>query len=284
VNWRTWQGGLRPRRRRYFDTSWARLTHHHGERARRARLGRRRHRSGSKHAGQPASMLIPPVVGLRIVGETREGVTATDVVLTSPNCFVAKAFVGKFVEPSDRGEGLSVETRAPLATCRRVWRHLHDLSDRPSHSRLSPSLVARPRNSPWSKAYAKAQGVWHARTRARAHLLRVRGVDLATVEPSLAGPKLLKTAFSLSGARGASATPLGASPSKFRGVAPRSPARRRRRGGRITSCQTREPVGVDCGRLVAKKAIERGLARKPLVKTSLVREVACHRLLELRDS
>jgi aconitate hydratase len=87
--------------------------------------------------GQPSSMLIPPVVGLRLVGATREGVTATDVVLTITQLLRRHGVVGKFVEAFGPGvKSLSLETRATIGNMSRVRRDVHRLSYRPSHAGL----------------------------------------------------------------------------------------------------------------------------------------------------
>ncbi len=223
--------------------------------------------------GQPASMLIPPVVGLRIVGETREGVTATDVVLTITQLLRRQGVVGKFVEAFGPGvKALSVETRATIgnmspeygATCTifpidEVTLDYLAFTGRPS---AQLALV---------EAYAKAQGVWHHEHAPEPTYSEYVELDLATVEPSLAGPKRPQDRVSLSGARGAFRDALGREPIEVRGV---DAADHLRDGAvvvaAITSCtNTSNPSVLIAAGLVAKNALARGLSAKPWVKTSL---------------
>jgi aconitate hydratase len=223
--------------------------------------------------GQPASMLIPPVVGLRIVGETREGVTATDVVLTITQLLRRQGVVGKFVEAFGPGvKALSVETRATIgnmspeygATCT-IFPIDHVTLDYLAFTGRPAAQVAL------VEAYAKAQGVWHHEHAPEPIYSEYVELDLATVEPSLAGPKRPQDRVSLSGARGAFRDALGREPIEVRGV---DAADHLRDGAvvvaAITSCtNTSNPSVLIAAGLVAKKALERGLSTKPWVKTSL---------------
>jgi len=223
--------------------------------------------------GQPASMLIPPVVGLRLVGATREGVTATDVVLTITQLLRRQGVVGKFVEAYGPGvKSLSLETRATIgnmspeygATCTifpidQVTLDYLAFTGRPA-SQLA--LV---------EAYAKAQGIWHHEHATEPVYSETVELDLATVEPSLAGPKRPQDRVSLSGARGAFLEALGREPIDVRGV---DAAEHLRDGAvtvaAITSCtNTSNPAVLVAAGLVARKAVERGLSVQPWVKTSL---------------
>ena len=223
--------------------------------------------------GQPASMLIPPVVGLRIVGATREGVTATDVVLTISQLLRRHGVVGKFVEAYGPGvKSLSLETRATIgnmspeygATCTifpidQVTLDYLAFTGRPA---AQLKLV---------EAYAKAQGIWHHEHAPEPVYSEYVEFDLATVEPSLAGPKRPQDRVSLSGARGAFLEALGREPIEVNGV---EAAEHQRDGAvvvaAITSCtNTSNPSVMVAAGLVAQKAVERGLSVKPWVKTSL---------------
>ncbi|HVA52148.1 MAG TPA: aconitate hydratase AcnA [Acidimicrobiales bacterium] len=223
--------------------------------------------------GQPASMLIPPVVGLRIVGATREGVTATDVVLTITQLLRRQGVVGKFVEAYGPGvKSLSLETRATIgnmspeygATCTifpidQVTLDYLAFTGRPA---AQLALV---------ESYAKAQGVWHHEHAPEPVYSEYVELDLATVEPSLAGPKRPQDRVSLSEARGAFLDALGREPIEVQGV---EAAEHLRDGAvtvaAITSCtNTSNPAVLVAAGLVAKKAVERGLSVKPWVKTSL---------------
>jgi aconitate hydratase len=223
--------------------------------------------------GQPASMLIPPVVGLRLVGATREGVTATDVVLTITQLLRQHGVVGKFVEAYGPGVGsLSLETRATIgnmspeygATCTifpidQVTLNYLAFTGRPA-SQLA--LV---------EAYAKAQGMWHSESAPEPIYSEYAELDLSSVEPSLAGPKRPQDRVSLSGARGAFRDALGREPKEVQGV---DAAEHLRDGAvtvaAITSCtNTSNPSVLVAAGLVARKAVELGLSVKPWVKTSL---------------
>jgi len=223
--------------------------------------------------GQPTSMLIPPVVGLRISGSTREGVTATDVVLTITELLRKHGVVGKFVEAYGPGvASLSLETRATIgnmspeygATCAifpidQVTVDYLAFTGRPAEQL---ALV---------EAYAKAQGIWHDESSPEPVYSEYAELDLTTVEPSMAGPKRPQDRVSLSGARGAFRAALGREPKEVVGT---GAAEHLRDGAvtvaAITSCtNTSNPAVLVAAGLVARRAVERGLATKPWVKTSL---------------
>ncbi len=223
--------------------------------------------------GQPTSMLIPPVVGLRLTGAAREGVTATDVVLTITELLRAHGVVGKFVEAYGPGvASLSLETRATIgnmapeygATCGlfpidRVTLDYLAFTGRPAEQL---ALV---------EAYAKAQGIWHDETTVEPVYSEYVELDLSTVEPSLAGPKRPQDRVPLSGVKGAFRTALGREPIEVQGV---EAAETLRDGAvvvaAITSCtNTSNPSVLVAAGLVARNAAARGLTKKPWVKTSL---------------
>jgi aconitate hydratase len=223
--------------------------------------------------GQPSSMLIPPVVGLRIVGAPREGVTATDVVLTITQLLRRQGVVGKFVEAYGPGvQALSLETRATIgnmspeygATCTIFPIDQVTLNYLAFTGRTAEHLAL-------VEAYAKAQGVFHHEHAPEPVYSEYVELDLATVEPSLAGPKRPQDRVSLSGARGAFREALGREPLEIRGV---DAAEHLRDGdvvvAAITSCtNTSNPSVLVAAGLVAKAAVARGLTTKPWVKTSL---------------
>ncbi|MHB1088545.1 MAG: aconitate hydratase AcnA [Acidimicrobiales bacterium] len=223
--------------------------------------------------GQPTSMLIPPVVGLRLSGATREGVTATDVVLTITELLRRHGVVGKFVEAYGPGiASLSLETRATIgnmspeygATCAifPIDQVTLDYLAFTGRAKEQLELV---------ETYAKAQGIWHDATAVEPVYSEYVELDLATVEPSLAGPKRPQDRVSLSGARGAFLNALGREPIEVRGL---DAADHLRDGAvtvaAITSCtNTSNPAVLVAAGLVAKRAVELGLEKKPWVKTSL---------------
>jgi aconitate hydratase len=223
--------------------------------------------------GQPTSMLIPPVVGLRLSGAPREGVTATDVVLTITELLRKHGVVGKFVEAYGPGvASLSLETRATIgnmspeygATCAifPIDQLTVDYLAFTGRTKEHLDLV---------EAYAKVQGLWHDHSATEPVYSENVELDLTSVEPSLAGPKRPQDRVSLSGARGAFLDALGREPKEVHGV---EMAETLREGAvvvaAITSCtNTSNPSVLVAAGLVAKRAVELGLSVKPWVKTSL---------------
>jgi aconitate hydratase len=223
--------------------------------------------------GQPTSMLIPPVVGLRLSGAPREGVTATDVVLTITELLRKHGVVGKFVEAYGPGvASLSLETRATIgnmspeygATCAifPIDQLTIDYLAFTGRSKEQLALV---------EAYAKVQGLWHDHAALEPIYSEYVELDLTSVEPSLAGPKRPQDRVSLSTARGAFRDALGREPLEVHGE---EMAETLREGAvvvaAITSCtNTSNPSVLVAAGLVAKRAVELGLSAKPWVKTSL---------------
>ncbi len=223
--------------------------------------------------GQPSSMLIPPVVGLRLSGTPGEGVTATDVVLTITQLLRRHGVVGKFVEAYGPGvSALSLETRATIgnmapeygATCAifpidQVTLDYLAFTGRPTQQL---ELV---------ETYARAQGLWHDASTSEPIFSEYVDLDLSTVEPSLAGPKRPQDRVSLSGARGAFREALGREVQVVHG---HDAAEELRDGAvvvaAITSCtNTSNPNVLVAAGLVARRAVERGLTTPAWVKTSL---------------
>ncbi len=229
--------------------------------------------------GQPISMLIPEVVGVRLGGAIREGVTATDVVLTVTQMLRRHGVVGKFVEFTGPGldslalpDRLTIANMAPEygATCgffpvdAETVRFL-------GFSGRDPARVAL------VEAYARAQGLWRDATSPEPLFTDVLDLDLATVEPSLAGPKRPQDRVSLAGAGAAFAAAL---PSIQPGADLAAKVALADGSGAIghgdvviaaiTSCtNTSNPTVMIAAGLLAQKAMARGLARKPWVKASL---------------
>ena len=223
--------------------------------------------------GQPTSMLIPPVVGLRLSGATREGVTATDVVLTITELLRNHGVVGKFVEAYGPGvASLSLETRATIGNMSPEYGATCAIFPVDQITIDYLAFTGRPKEQlDLVEAYAKAQGIWHHESAVEPTYSEYAALDLATVEPSLAGPKRPQDRVSLSGARGAFRNALGREPIDVRGV---GAADHLRDGAvtvaAITSCtNTSNPSVLVAAGLVARRAVERGLSVKPWVKTSL---------------
>ena len=224
--------------------------------------------------GQPVSMLIPEVVGFRLEGEPKEGVTATDVVLTVTQMLRAKGVVQKFVEfygPGVAKLGLAdratISNMAPEygATCGIF--PIDDVTlDYMRFTGRDAKTVAL------AEAYAKKQGLWRNDS-IEPVFTDTLGLDLGTVEPSLAGPKRPQDRVSLS-AVAASADKAMAeigtgTATKVEGedyaIEPGHVVI-----AAITSCtNTSNPSVLMAAGLLAKKAVEKGLTVKPWVKTSL---------------
>jgi aconitate hydratase len=234
--------------------------------------------------GQPSSMLIPKVLGVRLRGRLPEGTTATDLVLTVTERLRKHGVVGKFVEFF--GDGLRYLTVADRATLGNMCPEYGstvaifpidamtlDYLRLTGRDETSVALV---------EAYARAQGLFHAAETLEAVYSETIDIDLGAVEPSLAGPKRPQDRVALTAAKAAfaKALPTMQGPAAGRGgsttatavVAP--PVAGVEDGAvviaAITSCtNTSNPSVLIGAGLLAKKAVARGLARKPWVKSSL---------------
>jgi aconitate hydratase len=242
--------------------------------------------------GQPITMLIPDVIGVRLDGRLREGVTATDLVLTVTEMLRKRGVVGTFVEFFGRGlSGLPVADRTTLGNMspefgstvamfpidERTLEYLRLTGRKPEHIALV-------------EAYAKAQGLFRTDETPDPEFSEVLELDLSSVEPSLAGPR-----------RPQDRVALGAVPQSFQTAmegwqAAREPAggavgRFESEGGggtatiaetakdvsdgsvviaAITSCtNTSNPSVLIAAGLLARNAVARGLKTAPWVKTSL---------------
>jgi aconitate hydratase len=229
--------------------------------------------------GQPVSMLIPEVVGVRLTGTRRAGVTATDVVLTVTQMLRAKGVVGKFVEFTGPGlDSMTLADRATIgnmapeygATCgffpidAETIRYLEFTGRDPHRVRLV-------------EQYAKAQGMWRDATTPEPLFTELLELDLGTVEPSLAGPRRPQDRVALSAAAESfkAALPNIAGGQDASRSAPVANSDYALRHGdvviaAITSCtNTSNPSVLIAAGLLAQKAVARGLRVKPWVKTSL---------------
>jgi aconitate hydratase len=226
--------------------------------------------------GQPLSMLLPPVVGLRISGEPRSGITATDVVLTVTELLRDHGVVGAFVECYGPGVGaLPLETRATIgnmspeygATCTMfpIDRVTLDYLRFTGRDEEHLALV---------EAYAKAQSLWHDPEAPEPVYSEHVSLDLSDVEPSLAGPKRPQDRVALAAAGDAFRVALEHTPQSVSTEPAAAPHHQMRDGdvviAAITSCtNTSNPQVLVGAGLLAKKAVEKGLRPKPWVKTSL---------------
>jgi aconitate hydratase len=274
--------------------------------------------------GQPVSMLIPKVVGFKLVGALPEGATATDLVLTITEMLRKHGVVGKFVE--FYGEGVAA---VPLANRATIGNMSPEYGSTVAIFPIDDETVRYLRMTGRDdqqvalvEAYAKAQGLWHDPTSEPAYSETIE-LDLSTVVPSIAGPKRPQDRVSLSDAKdgfrealaaytddaeepeskvdegsaesfpasdspaigttgnGAAGAPHGV-PAHAAAGRPSNPAKVSLDGqefevdhghvviAAITSCtNTSNPSVMIGAALVAKKAVERGLTRKPWVKTTL---------------
>jgi len=226
--------------------------------------------------GQALSMLIPEVIGVRLVGRLREGVTATDLVLTVTEKLRNYGVVGKFVEYF--GEGLDHVLLADRAT-------LSNMSpENGSTVGLFPvdqitldymHLTGRDQHTiDLVEAYAKEQGLWRDKDNEPIYSDIVE-LDLATVEPSLAGPSRPQDRVSLGDLGKATRKAIAKQDqSDDLAVAVKGTDYTIKNGdvviAAITSCtNTSNPNVMLAAGLLAKKAVEKGLVRKPWVKSSL---------------
>ncbi|MGH7557510.1 MAG: aconitate hydratase AcnA [Gemmatimonadota bacterium] len=159
--------------------------------------------------GQPISMLIPQVVGFRLFGELPEGATATDLVLRVTEMLRGKGVVGKFVEFYGEGIGsLSLADRATIGNMSPEYGATCAIFpvDRETLSYLR--FTGRDQRVALVEAYAKAQGLFHTADSPEAEYSDTLELDLATVVPSVAGPKLPQRRIPLSAASETFATDL----------------------------------------------------------------------------
>ena len=225
--------------------------------------------------GQPISMLIPDVIGFRLIGRLPEGTTATDLVLRITERLRQYGVVGKFVEFF--GPGLSALTLADRATLGNMSpEYGSTIAICPIDQTTLDYLTLTGRDAPrvaLVDAYAKAQGLFATDADAPMYSDVVE-LDLAGVEPSLAGPKRPQDRVPLKRAKAAFTTAL----DEMIGDAVRGNGDSGSNGlshgavvvAAITSCtNTSNPSVMLAAGLVAKKAVERGLAPQPWVKTSL---------------
>jgi aconitate hydratase len=229
--------------------------------------------------GQPVSMLIPEVVGFKLTGALPEGATATDLVLTVTQMLRKKGVVGKFVEFYGPGVGkLPLADRATIANMAPEYGATCGFFPIDEVTLDYMRLTGRaPERVALVEAYAKAQGMWRFDGMADPVFTDTLELDLGAVEPSLAGPKRPQDRVPLKGAKQSFADGLaslaGDSP-KDASAPVKSTDYELRHGdvviAAITSCtNTSNPGVMIAAGLVAKKAVEKGLSRKPWVKTSL---------------
>ena len=228
--------------------------------------------------GQPVSMLIPEVVGFRLTGALREGITATDLVLTVTQMLRAKGVVGRFVE--FYGPGLASMTLADRATIANMAPEygatcgFFPVDDRTlDYMRLT----GRPDETvALTEAYARAQGMWRDANSPDPVFTDTLELDMASVVPSLAGPKRPQDKVTLDSVDDVFNADLAKLYNKTQPA--RVPVEGRDHDigdgdvviAASTSCtNTSNPSVLVAAGLVARKARAKGLKPKPWVKTSL---------------
>ena len=228
--------------------------------------------------GQPVSMLIPRVVGFKLRGELPEGATATDLVLTITQMLRKHGVVGKFVE--FHGEGVSA---VPLANRATIGNMSPEYGSTVAIFPIDDATIDYLRLTGRSdeqialvESYARAQGLWHDPT-VEAHYSESLELDLSTVRPSIAGPKRPQDRVLLSDASASFRTALADYTKDPDTTVTASLSGEEVEIGHgavviaaITSCTNTSNPSVMIGAgLLAKNAVDRGLARKPWVKTTL---------------
>ncbi|MGE5620828.1 MAG: aconitate hydratase AcnA [Sphingomonadaceae bacterium] len=231
--------------------------------------------------GQPIYLLTPEVVGVRLSGEMPEGATATDFALTLTQLLRKKGVVGKFVEFTGPGVGrLSLPDRATLSNMTPEYGATATLFPVDEETlRYLRGTARSPELVDLVERYTRVQGLFRTDEGPEPNYSDLLELDLSTIEPSLAGPRrpqdrvsLGKTGESL---RAAYPEKFGAEPRPRGSDAAAVQAPDKLGHGSvviaaITSCtNTSNPSVLVAAGLLAKKAVERGLAVRPHVKTSL---------------
>ena len=231
--------------------------------------------------GQPVSMLLPQVVGFRLHGTLAEGATATDLVLTVVQMLRAKGVVGKFVEFFGPGlDSLSLPDRATIANMAPEYGATCGFFPVDDETLSYLRFTGRPEDTvALVEAYAKEQGLYRTKDTPEPVFTDTLELDLSTVVPSLAGPKRPQDRIPLSNAKGAW-DELIAKITADGGGDPKAEVPVEGTDfslghgsviiAAITSCtNTSNPSVLVAAGLLARKAVAKGLRRKPWVKTSL---------------
>ena len=217
--------------------------------------------------GQPATMLLPAVVGFKLHGRLPEGATATDLVLTVTQMLRKKGVVGKFVEFYGDGVGaLSLADRATIANMAPEYGATIGVFPIDNASLDYLRMTNRPQERiELVEAYAREQGLFRVDGAPDPVYSDTLELDLKTVVPSLAGPKRPQDRINLPDVKKNFLDSLGAAPKTNGTVQDGSVVI-----AAITSCtNTSNPSVLIAAGLLAKKAVEHGLKSKPWVKTSL---------------
>ncbi|MEJ5080431.1 MULTISPECIES: aconitate hydratase AcnA [unclassified Ochrobactrum] len=230
--------------------------------------------------GQPVSMLLPEVIGFRLTGKVKEGVTATDLVLTVTQMLRKKGVVGKFVEFF--GEGLENMTLADRATIANMGPEYGATCgffpiDKETLNYMNTTGRAEDRLA-LVEAYSRAQGMWREAGSEDPVFTDILELDMSEVVPSMAGPKRPEGRIALENIGSGFATSLETEYKKTTGQTTRYPVEGEDYDlghgdvaiAAITSCtNTSNPSVLIAAGLLARNAVAKGLKTKPWVKTSL---------------
>ncbi len=228
--------------------------------------------------GQPVSMLIPEVVGFRLSGALKEGITATDLVLTVTQMLRAKGVVGRFVEFFGPGlDSMSVADRATIANMAPEYGATCGFFPIDDRTLEYMRLTGRPdEDVELTRAYCQAQGLWRDSNSAEPVFTDTLELDMSSIEPSLAGPKRPQDRVVLSDVDDQFNAELEGTYKKHNDPRVSVEGEQFDVGNgdvviaAITSCtNTSNPSVLIAAGLVARKAREFGLEPKPWVKTSL---------------
>jgi aconitate hydratase len=230
--------------------------------------------------GQAQSMLLPEVIGFKLIGKVNEGVTATDLVLTVTQMLRKKGVVGKFVEFYGPGlDSMPLADRATIANMAPEYGAtcgFFPIDDETlTYLKISGREASR---IALVEAYAKAQGMFRASGSPDPVFTDTLELDLASVVPSMAGPKRPEGRIALTDIAAGFAKALDSEYKKPSEIGLRVPVKDRDFDighgdvviAAITSCtNTSNPSVLIAAGLLARKAVEKGLKSKPWVKTSL---------------
>jgi aconitate hydratase len=228
--------------------------------------------------GQPVSMLIPEVVGFRLDGQMKEGITATDLVLTVTQMLRQKGVVGRFVEFYGPGlDSMTVADRATIANMAPEYGATCGFF--PLDQRTLDYLELTGRDADriaLVKAYAQAQGLWRDASAPEPVFTDTLELDMSSIEPSLAGPKRPQDRVLLTDVDDQFNGELETTYKKHNDPRVSVEGEQFDFGNgdvaiaAITSCtNTSNPSVLIGAGLLARKARARGLQTKPWVKTSL---------------
>jgi aconitate hydratase len=230
--------------------------------------------------GQPLSMVLPEVIGFKLTGKLKEGVTATDLVLTVTQMLRARGVVGKFVEFFGPGLAhLTIADRATLGNMAPEYGATCGFSPIDDDTIRYLKDTGRPVETiKLVEAYAQAQGMFRVKTTPDPMFTDVLKLDLATVEPSLAGPKRPQDRVALKDVNSGFAVCMDKEFNKGNELHKRGRVEGKNFDlghgdvviAAITSCTNTSNPNVMIGAgLLARNAVAKGLKPKPWVKTSL---------------